>query len=90
MQSNQTSSQQGGFFAAHPVPMPIAEPLPCKPARTTGCNYFAPLRPLKPSFCKNLLCPFLPTNPPSFCPVSPKAFLLTKTTAFELSFHFPY
>jgi len=33
-------------------------PLLCKAARTTGCNYFAPLRSLiSLRFSKNLLCP---------------------------------
>jgi hypothetical protein len=64
MQSNQTSSQQGGFFAARPLPIPIPEPLPCKPARTTGCNYFAPLRPLKPLLLQKLAMPS-PTHKPT-------------------------
>ncbi|MET3503072.1 hypothetical protein ABIC45_004709 [Mucilaginibacter rubeus] len=55
MQSNQTSSQQGGFFAARAFT--------CKPARTTGCNYFALLRSLQPLLLQKLAMPFRTRNP---------------------------
>jgi hypothetical protein len=40
------SSRQGGFFAARARPLAFPWPSPCKAGRTTGCNYFALLRPL--------------------------------------------
>ncbi|RAV54035.1 hypothetical protein DIU36_22130 [Mucilaginibacter rubeus] len=39
------SSQQIGFFTAPASAHAFVWPLPCKPGITTGCNYFAPLRP---------------------------------------------
>ncbi|MDB5149810.1 MAG: hypothetical protein JWQ57_3830 [Mucilaginibacter sp.] len=44
------SSQQIGFFAH--------KPLPCKTDRTTGCNYFAPLRTRSPELLQKLAMPF--------------------------------
>jgi len=66
-----------------PRPKSTTRPLPCKTNRTTGCNYFAPIR-TPPSFCKNLLCPCSRTFPTLFCPFSPEADLLRKTYFFQL------
>jgi len=76
--SNQKGLQQRGFFALCLLHVPIARPLPCKTSRTTGCNYFTPVR-TRPRFCKNLLCPCGRTFPTLFCPFSPEADLLRKT-----------
>ncbi len=65
-----------------PYPKSTARPLPCKTNRTTGCNYFAPIRPI-PSFCKNLLCPCSRTFPTLFCPLSLEAAQLRKTSGFN-------
>jgi len=54
------SSRQGGFFAARPSPACLSLPLPCKASRTTGCNYFAPLRPLVPWLLQKLAMPLQP------------------------------
>ncbi len=70
------------LLCAHPTLQPAARPLPCKTNRTTGCNYFAPIRPI-PSFCKNLLCPCSRTFPALFCPFSSEADLLRKTSDFN-------
>jgi hypothetical protein len=63
MQSNQTSSQQGGFFAAHPTPIPIAEAFALQTSQNHGCNYFALLRTLKPLLLQKLAMPS-PTHKP--------------------------
>jgi hypothetical protein len=44
------SSQQIGFFAH--------KPLSCKTNKTTGCNYFAPLRSHIPTLLQKLAMPF--------------------------------
>ncbi len=67
-------------------PQPVAQfhhhGLPCKTNRTTGCNYFAPVR-TPTGFCKNLLCPCSRIFPASFCPFSPEADLLRKALFFN-------
>jgi hypothetical protein len=69
------SSQQKGFFAAQAPP--------CKPGRTTGCNYFALLRALLPRLLQKLAMPLQPHCPPSFCPLSPETGLLTEKDFFN-------
>jgi hypothetical protein len=53
-------------------------PLPCKAGRTTGCNYFALLRSRNPELQQKLAMPLQPHRPPSFYPLSPEAYLLTR------------
>jgi len=55
-------------------------PLPCKPGRTTGCNYFALLRSHFPlASAKTCYALSSTQRPPLFCPLSPEAYLLTGT-----------
>ncbi len=80
--STQKGLQQKGFFA-HTLPKSAAWPLPCKTNRTTGCNYFAPIR-LSPASAKTCYAPCSRTFPALFCPFSPEAGLLRKTYFFQL------
>jgi hypothetical protein len=64
------SSQQIGFFSLKSFAL---LQLFCPPSPT-----------LTQRFCKNLLCPFLRTGPPLFCPFSPEAYLLTGTCFFNV------
>jgi hypothetical protein len=66
------SSQQIGFFAAQAFALQTGQ--------NHGLQLFCPAAlALSPRFCKNLLCPFLRSRPPSFCSLSPEAYLLTGT-----------
>jgi hypothetical protein len=64
------SSQQGGFFALKAFALQTGQ--------NHGLQLFCPAAlALSSRFCKNLLCPFLRSRPPLFCPLSPEAYLLT-------------
>ncbi|WP_413669098.1 hypothetical protein ACEN9X_03515 [Mucilaginibacter sp. Mucisp86] len=75
--SNQKGLQQKGFFALKAFALQTGQ--------NHGLQLFCPAsHPLFLPFCKNLLCPFHHTCPPSFCPLSPEADLLRKSILFEL------
>jgi hypothetical protein len=64
------SSQQIGFFAHKAFAL--------QSGQNHGLQLFCPaVLALSQCFCKNLLCPFLRSRPPLFCPLSPEAYLLT-------------
>ncbi|MFC0517198.1 hypothetical protein ACFFGT_23510 [Mucilaginibacter angelicae] len=66
------SSQQIGFFAAQAFAL--------QNGQNHGLQLFCPaVLALSLCFCKNLLCPFLRSRPSLFCPLSPEAYLLTRT-----------
>ena len=72
------SSQQIGFFALTNSTAPPAFAL--KSGQNHGLQLFCPAAlALSQCFCKNLLCPFLRSRPPLFCPLSSEAYLLTGT-----------
>jgi hypothetical protein len=65
------SSQQIGFFAHKTFAL--------QSGQNHGLQLFCPATlALSQCFCKNLLCPFLRSRPPLFCPLSPEAYLLTE------------
>jgi hypothetical protein len=73
--SNQKGLQQKGFFAL--------EAFALQTGQNHGLQLFCPAsHPHFLPFCKNLLCPFHHTCPPSFCPLSPEADLLRKSILF--------
>jgi hypothetical protein len=57
--------------------MPVAEAFALQNEQNYGLQLFCPAAlALSQCFCKNLLCPFLRSRPPLFCPLSPEAYLL--------------
>jgi hypothetical protein len=52
-------------------------PLPRKSDRTTGCNYLPRFAHARPSASAKLAMPLQSHRPPSFCLLSPEAYLLT-------------
>ncbi|MGF7077225.1 hypothetical protein [Mucilaginibacter sp. 3215] len=69
---NQKSSQQIGFFARKAFALQTGQ--------NHGLQLFCPAFTGSRS-CKNLLCPFLRSWPPLFCPLSPEAYLLTEAVS---------
>ncbi|NVM64959.1 hypothetical protein FHW88_003248 [Mucilaginibacter sp. SG538B] len=67
------SSQQIGFFARKAFALQTGR-------QNHGRQLFCPAFTGSRS-CKNLLCPFLRSWPPLFCPLSPEAYLLTEAVS---------